>query len=574
MLAFLYLALMLGLGDVLSRRFYSFVDWPHRLATSFLVGLLVSAPFTYLAALVCVRTSRPFLWANLIYLALAGGVVYWLNWRSPVRPTVRFAAITKWDWVFLGVFLLFACWLMFETLSFRDGKFLLAFKGWSDFGANISLLQSFVLGHNFPTTHPFFPGEPIRYHFIFWFQAANLSYLGLNPVWSVNLLSILSMGALMVLIATCAELLFESRVVGRLASILFLFSSSLYYLPFLRTETFQTFIQRTEFLPSGYPWRGESWGVLTISVLGYQRHLIVGMGILMVVLIFLIDKYRSREQERIKPSSTALDEQNNEELVRTPGVTSKQIDRSFLYAAVFSGALIGLLPFFNSPAFVASLAILGCIFLLLPYRLYVGSLILTALALGLPQVFMLRTRTLGHSLFHWGYTLENPTILQVLRYLGWSFGFKWVLIAVALIFLKNWHRKLFVAVSSLLAVVFLFQLSIDNFNNHKLLNIWTIFAAIYAAFGLLRVAKIGIPGVALSVVLVVLTTLGGVIDLFPIHNDPKLVVPYKNDRLTTWVFENTKPSDLFLSQRWLTHPILFTGRKLFLGNTLFAWTAG
>jgi hypothetical protein len=71
-----------------------------------------------------------------------------------------------------------------------------------------------------------------------------------------------------------------------------------------------------------------------------------------------------------------------------------------------------------------------------------------------------------------------------------------------------------------------------------------------------------------------LTTLGGVIDLFPIHNDLMLTVPHKNDRLTTWVFDNTTPDDLFLSQRWLTHPILFAGRKVFLGNTLFAWSAG
>jgi hypothetical protein len=31
---------------------------------------------------------------------------------------------------------------------------------------------------------------------------------------------------------------------------------------------------------------------------------------------------------------------------------------------------------------------------------------------------------------------------------------------------------------------------------------------------------------------------------------------------------------VFLSHNLLTHPILFSGRKLFLGNTLFAWSAG
>jgi hypothetical protein len=75
-------------------------------------------------------------------------------------------------------------------------------------------------------------------------------------------------------------------------------------------------------------------------------------------------------------------------------------------------------------------------------------------------------------------------------------------------------------------------------------------------------------------VLAVATIFGGIVDLFPLHNDPALSVPYKNDHLTNWLMENTKPSDVFLSGTLLTHPILFTGRKIFLGNTLFAWSAG
>jgi hypothetical protein len=36
----------------------------------------------------------------------------------------------------------------------------------------------------------------------------------------------------------------------------------------------------------------------------------------------------------------------------------------------------------------------------------------------------------------------------------------------------------------------------------------------------------------------------------------------------------TQPTDVFLTHELLTHPILFTGRKIYLGYTLFAWTAG
>lgn len=67
---------------------------------------------------------------------------------------------------------------------------------------------------------------------------------------------------------------------------------------------------------------------------------------------------------------------------------------------------------------------------------------------------------------------------------------------------------------------------------------------------------------------------GSVVDLFPVYNDRDIVTAHENDRLTVWLLENTKPSDVFLTQPLLTHPILFTGRKIFFGNTLFAWTAG
>jgi len=630
MLALLYLAMATYFGDRISRLFFRFVSFPHRLATSFLAGLLLSTLITYLGSRALARSTQPLVMGNLMFLAVFALAIY----KLPRRPSAHYLNIhhersdgsARWDWMCLGAFFLFACWLMFATLNFKEGKFWIGFKGWTDFGANISLVQSFVLGHNFPTTHPFFPGEPIRYHFLFWFQGANLEFLGFNPVWSINLLSILSLMALLILIMTFAEVLFNSRVVGRLAALLFLFSSSLYYLPFLQSqgsisELATSILHRKEFLPSGYPGRGEDWGVLTISVFGYQRHLISGIAVLFVVLIFLADRYQQKIRETLSPrpakqtstaevpppsppappapvegqTSGALTADGNPSSAKGATVGAKisrtaesginrlptenqapamRVDRQLLRASIFSGVLIGLLPFWNSPAFVAALAVLSCLLILFPYRFYLASLLGVGAVLGFPQVLLLRPRTAAQPIFHWGYTMDHPTIFEVLKYLGWSFGFKWLLILVALILLSQAHRKLFLALSSLLAVVFLFQLSTDNFNNHKLLNAWNVFASIYAGYGLWRIGKTHVAATVLACVLAIATIFGGIVDLFPIHNDPALTVPYENDPLTTWLLENTKPPDVFLSQTLLTHPILFTGRKIFLGNTLFAWSAG
>jgi hypothetical protein len=602
MLAIIYLAAATYFGDCLCRRFFRFISLQHRIATSFLVGLLLSSWITFLAAIAFHKTSQPLIAGNLVFLVLFIGVVLltrrWPAKRENERLT-RPEGTTRWDLIWLGAFLIFATWLMFATLSFKNGQFQIAFKAWTDFGANVSVTQSFALGRNFPPEHPFFPGELIRYHFLFWFQTGNLEFLGLNPVWSINILSILSLLALLILIMTFGEVLFNSRVAGRIGALLFFFSSSLSYLPFLKSQSsirgaLSSILGAKEFLASGYPFRGETWGVLSANVFAYQRHLISGIGLLFVALIFAVERYRRhwfrREEESVVQRTQAI-EVNNPEPFDNEILTGAQPSRfqgqdgasgtlalqskSELLAWAFAGAILGLLPYWNSPTYIAALAIFGCLLIFVPLRLGTALLLAAAIVVGLPQVLMLRSgNTLTYSLLNPGYTLENPTLWLTLKYLGWTFGVKWILLGVAVVFASGFQRRLLLALSSLVVIVFLLQLSMDVFNNHKLLNIWATCVNVYAAFALWQIAKQKMAGIALAVVLAIATVFGGVVDLFPLHNDPMLAVPYKNDRLSQWFLANTQPRDVFLSHQLLTHPILFTGRKIYLGYTLFAWTAG
>jgi sugar lactone lactonase YvrE len=49
---------------------------------------------------------------------------------------------------------------------------------------------------------------------------------------------------------------------------------------------------------------------------------------------------------------------------------------------------------------------------------------------------------------------------------------------------------------------------------------------------------------------------------------------YATDPLVKWVRENTKPHDIFLSDRFVNHPILLAGRRIFYGWPSFPWSAG
>ena len=161
MLAILYLAIGIYFGDRLSRQFFRFVSVPHRLATSFLTGLLLSTLITYLGSLAFAWFSQPLVMGNLIFLTVFALTMS----KLPRHPSAgylntqpkRTDGSAHWDWVCFAAFFVFACWLTFATLNFNEGKFWIGFKGWSDFGANISLVQSFTLGTIFRLTIRSFP---------------------------------------------------------------------------------------------------------------------------------------------------------------------------------------------------------------------------------------------------------------------------------------------------------------------------------------------------------------------------------------------------------------------------------
>src|SRR6201997_3780655 len=313
MLVLIYLALAVCVGDFFCRCFYQFKSVAHRCAAAILVGLLVSSWFTYLTGLAFFKTSRPLLWANLIFSVAAIAVLSWpkrksrivkstsgeayLNQANLYLPRPRGSSIA--DWLLIVGYVVLTSWMMFASFNSKAGKLQIANPEYSDFGPNTALMQSFAVGHNFPTEYPHFSGDRIRYHFLFYFQAGNLEFLGLDPAWSLNLLSITTLVAMLVIVMTLGEVLFNSRAVGRLGSLLFFFFGSLSYVPFFWKQAsvrgaIQAIAHLSEYLPTIFPYRGELWGTWSQVTYLNQRHFASAIGILLLVLIFLLVRYRMR----------------------------------------------------------------------------------------------------------------------------------------------------------------------------------------------------------------------------------------------------------------------------------------
>ena len=635
MFALIYLALAICVGDLLCRRFYQFTSVAHRLAAAVITGLLVNSWFTYLAGLLFTRAKQPLLWGNALFFVAATTLLCWSLWQRKVRKSTQTKGDRSYatnlyltrpkgsntaDWVLIVVYAALVSWMMFASFNTTGSKLQISNPEYSDFGPNTAIMQSFAVGHNFPTEYPHFSGDRIRYHFLFYFQAGNLEFLGLDPAWSLNLLSIITLVAMLILVMALGEVLFDARAVGRVGSALFFFFGSLSYIPFLHKQgsvrtAIHTIRNLREFLPTIFPYRGEAWGTWSQVTFLNQRHFASAIGILLLVLIFLTIQYRTSYARRAAaaPSSKMVTPEQGVSLETAPETASydkaapeyapaskseipsvpmqedkqptvpiAQTLRSTLPGFIFSGVLLGLLPMWNSAVFIAAFAILAVLFLLCPLRLQMLALAVPAGVIALPQMLYLSTgsgRAQMPKLLHWGYTLDHPTALNVVKYLGFTFGFKWFLIALALIFATSLQRRVFVALLSLLLVAFSFQFTIEVLANQKFLHIWVIIANLFVAFALWRLWHLSlirttVPGKVAAIALVAPIIPGGVIEFLPIHNTYWSEVSYRNDPLIEWLTKETKPRDIFLTDRFVNHPILMAGRRVFYGWPYYAWGAG
>ena len=298
MIALAYLAVAVLLGDALASRWFRPVTWFHRLGAAFLVGLLIATWVTYLTSLLFDgRTEDALLVGNLASgwaMALAAIAIYrWVPRRPDAgRPT---RGIRAWDVITLVAIGLLVTWMMTSTFSYSNGELGVATGLWSDFGPTTAIAQNFALGDNFPTEYPHYAGEAIRYHFLFYFQVGNLTYLGLDPATANNVLSVGSMLAMLVVVTALGERLFRNAAVGRIGAALFFFHGALSFIPYLAglgsiDRIVNEVPNLSAFLSSGFPYRGEEWGIWSQIVFLNQRHLSSAIGILLIIVIFLLDR--------------------------------------------------------------------------------------------------------------------------------------------------------------------------------------------------------------------------------------------------------------------------------------------
>lgn len=483
----------------------------------------------------------------------------------------------KWGEVcFYIAILLFASWLMFHTFSYNSNahEMRIAFKLWSDFGAHIPLIRSFSMGanwdhliHNRPIEYPIYPGEPIRYHFIFYMIVGILEKIGFRIDWALNIPSIIGFFGLMAGIFLLSRKLFGSTAISLLSVLFFLLNGSLGFIRFFGTHplSWQTpldIVHAVDF-PAFAPWGpGDVTAFWNLNIYTNQRHL---AGAFATIFLFLLTL--------IKIEHSPL---------------RKQLSWAFTWSALF-----GIFPYFHQPTLLILAVCMLCYLMLLPkLRVFLITVGILCALLIIPQILVVQSGPPTVS-WHPGYTIHNEisrlgvvdALTRGLVYWWHNLGAHMILIPVGFFLIPKRAKIILFPIIPIFFIALLFRFSVEVSANHKFFNFVMILGQMISAYTLVLLFRkiknlshhwmIGLFNYLTIGVLLVFLTLSGVIDFFVIKNDTKgSLADIPAQPVATWIANNTPADAVFLNSNYLYHPASLAGRPIYLGWPYFAWSAG
>lgn len=468
-----------------------------------------------------------------------------------MKPSTSFFRKHIFEVVLLLVLFGFSFWLMFSTFSYSGGEMRIATKAWSDFASHIPLIRSFSFGTNIPVEFPLFPGEPIRYHYLFFLLVGLLERGGLPIDLALNIPSALGFFSLTALIYFLGAKLFQNRAVGVLSVVFFLCNGSFSFLEFFKDghslTTVIPAILTNETFPSFGPYDGKIVSAFwNLNIYTNQRHLPLALG-LFVGLIFTIVFFQQKNQ-------------------KIP-----------IRIAIATGLCIGILSFLHSGVFLMSIAVLCCYILLFSHlRKSLILTLVTSLFVGVPRIAALSGPGTFSPIVDIGFLAQKPlTISNLFFYWYMNLGLFLFFIPAGFLLSKKLAKKIFIGIFSLFVIGNTIQFSIELAGNHKFFNAFLIVGNMYAAFFLVTLWGRKVIFRPLVIFFILLMTLSGIIDLFPIKNDRMLLLnDAAKNKEVAWIKENTPPNAIFLNSTYLYNPASVAGRKIFLGWPYFAWSHG
>jgi len=435
-----------------------------------------------------------------------------------------------------------------ESHSFRIARHQIG-----DFGLHLSLIRSFSWGNNFTTESPFFPSKPLPYHYYFDLLVGFLERDGLRIDIAFNGLSILFFTMLLFLIYKLPQLIFvKNKLLGLLSVALFIFHSNFTFIDFFKEKglslsTFREFWLLPDYIHKG-PFDGSIISIFfTLNVYLNQRHLIAALAISLAILYFLLSK-----------------------LIKTQKISY----RTLILLGLIFGFLsrVHTLTFFSTAIVVFSLFVLfKRVRLILPF--FIPAI--TVFSFHLKDII---GQNVNHILFNPGFLSEKPlSLINFSSFWLMNLGIALILIPCGFFISGKKQKLVFLSFLPLFIIGNIFQLSFLINHNHSMFNYFLVIASFYIAYFLLTILLKykNFIGKAIVIILALLLTMSGVIDLMAIKNDFQFYLEdAPSNKFMQWIKTNTKKEDIFLSKQEILDPITLSGRNNYFGHTYYLSVMG
>lgn len=488
------------------------------------------------------------------------------HWRKLFFQTQPY-----WNMFFVvAVSVIFSTGLMFSTFSYRDDTIVMGSKIWSDFWANIPLIRSFSHGDNIPPEYPLFPGERIRYHFLFFFLVGMLERAGTRIDLALNFFSIIGFSGMLIGIYALTKHLSKSQLAGWLSIVLLIFNSSFSWMYYLDkgVDTLPEIVTNKDYGSHGPYDNTVVSGFWKLNVYTNQRHFAFALAVLAISIWSI-----SYTKNKFWPFLGIL-------LLISLSWMHKVV---LLIAFLILGAQL-LTQQGKRKRILGALLLCGA--LSIPGILYLnGDGITTEKAISFRPGFLYNSTDWHEFSFQltqvqqWlVYWLLNLGVLPIIGTIGWI-----VVVLRALPKKKLWKQILYFFTSeasvwfgvgvAVFVIANLFGFASDLGTNHKFINFTQIILSAFSASLLAYVWKTRLS--VITPVLLVLLTLGGVFDFFPVFNDSKVFwEDVQKDKVAQWIVENTPPDTVFLNTSYMYNSIVISGRKVFWGWDYFTSSIG
>ena len=421
--------------------------------------------------------------------------------RSAGSTTIEDYRSNAVDAIFYGVVTILitatVTFLMFYTYRINGTTLQAGYSTFSDLSPHTAMVSSFGKGFNFPTQYMHFSGDGIKYHFFFYFLAGILEYLGLPIDYAINLPSIIAMVCALVLLGLLAVLISSRRVAFAVAPILVFFRSSLnafVHLKELMAEG-NTMQQAVKAILDFNQWYKvtdyDDWGIWAINVYPNQRHLMLGVAVIILMVIIFLPFVR-RLGISLSRSEDFGDGVKTFAFSKNAWLTRSEDPLYPVSIAFLACVLVCIMPYFHGSCLIALLLILFGMAIFSESRLL--YLVVAIFAVGSSYA-----QTLAFSggygnvvsfKFAPGFILDKPTVADLAHYLYIVTGLTLILavvFAVTVLIVDLVRKKpvyrflLFLCALNPMIFAFLFQVTLEKLANHKFIQVSLILLDVFVA---------------------------------------------------------------------------------------------